>query len=86
MALREGPKKAGAPPKEDTVVLRMAVSVRVYEYLSWLKRNTMHGASENDVARHVLTEALKILRESGYEEKDLVERKPPVAADDSGIG
>jgi hypothetical protein len=59
-------KKAGPPEKEDTFLIRMAVSVRVYEYLSWLKRNTMLGASENDVARYVLTDALKAMRRDNY--------------------
>jgi hypothetical protein len=72
-------KKSGPPEKEETLLIRMAVSVRVYEYLSWLKRNTMLGASENDVARYVLTDALKAMRKDGYSESDLAERKTPAA-------
>jgi len=72
------PKKAGAPEKEETVTIRMTVSLRLYEYLAWLKRNTMLGASENEVARYILTDALKEMRKAGYSETDLVERRAPL--------
>ncbi len=60
--------RAGAPKKEPTVLIRMRVSQRLYDYLGWLKANTMRGASENDVALQVLTEALIEMRERGYSE------------------
>jgi hypothetical protein len=74
--------KAGPPQKEETATLRMAVSARVYEYLGWLSRNTMLGASENDVARYILTESLKAMRKENYSEAELTERKVPLLKPD----
>jgi hypothetical protein len=66
--------KAGAPKKEPTVTVRMRVPLRLYDYLGWLKRNTMKGASENDVALTILTEVLTDMRTKGYSE-------PPIQPD-----
>src|SRR6266404_6790281 len=44
-------RMAGAPQKEDTITIRLAVSKNVYAYLRILKRKTALGASEGDVAR-----------------------------------
>lgn len=72
--MSKSPIKLGPPKKEDTATLRVAVSWRLHEYLGWLSRNTMLGASENDVARYILTEALTEMRKQNYSESDLVER------------
>lgn len=69
--------KKGAPKKEPTRLIRMRVSVRLYDYLSWLKRNTMKGASENDVALAILTEVLTKMRNDGYREPPLLPDEPP---------
>lgn len=69
-----GEKKKGAPPKEPTKLVRMRVPVRLYDYLGWLKRNTMKGGSENDVALTILTEVLTKMRNEGYSE-------PPIQPD-----
>jgi hypothetical protein len=68
--------KAGAPPKEPTVLVRMRVSARLYEYLGWLKRNTMKGASENDVALLLLSNLLIEMRDGGYKEAALPPDEP----------
>ena len=69
---------AGAPKKEKTELLRMRVSSRLYEYLGWLKRNTMLGPSENDVATYLLTQKLEAMRQSEYRDSDLPQDKPPI--------
>lgn len=69
-----GEKTKGAPKKERTVTVRMRVPERIYDYLGWLKRNTMKGASENDVALTILTEVLTKMRKEGYSE-------PPIQPD-----
>lgn len=71
-------RKKGAPPKEPTVLVRMQVPKRLHDYLGWLKRNTMKGASENDVAQLLLTITLTAMRDGGYQEKPLPpEESPP---------
>lgn len=70
-------KKPGAPKKEPTVLVRMRVSARLHEYLGWLKRNSMKGASENDVALLLLTNLLTEMREKGY-------REPPLPPEELG--
>jgi hypothetical protein len=52
--------------KLKTVPLRMKVSPNLYEYLGLLVRQTVLGASENDVATFVLTESLKTMQDAGY--------------------
>ena len=52
----------------------MRVSAQLHAYLRWLSRNTMLGASENDVALYLLTQRLEEMRRRGYEEKPLTER------------
>ncbi len=54
--------------KLKTVPLRMKVSPILYEYLGVLVGKTLMGASENDVATHILTERLQELKDSGYPE------------------
>ena len=46
--------------------------------LGWLKRNTMLGASENDVAAYLLTQKLEAMRQSKYRDSDLPPDKPPI--------
>ena len=50
---------AGAPVKEETITLRLAVSKNVYGDLKTLRRKSVLGASENDIAKYVLTKALE---------------------------
>lgn len=51
----------------------MTVSIKLYEYLGWLSRNTLLGPSENDVARAILTRHLEDMRQDGYHEPPLME-------------
>jgi hypothetical protein len=53
----------------------MRVSAQLYGYLRWLSRNTLLGTSENDVAMYLLTQRLEQMRQSGYEEGDLIEKE-----------
>jgi hypothetical protein len=55
---------AGAPTK-DTKLLRMNVSIPLYEMLTRLKAVTHWGASENDVALYLLTKQLDAVKDSG---------------------
>lgn len=50
---------AGAPQKEDTILIRLAVSKNVYSYLRILKRKSVLGASEGDIARYLLTQRIE---------------------------
>jgi hypothetical protein len=59
---------AGAPRKEKTILIRLRVSAKLYEYLGYLKRHTILGASENDVAEKVLTDRLGIMIAEKYHE------------------
>jgi hypothetical protein len=54
---------------EKTRLIRVRVSPRLYGYLGYLARHTLLGASENDVAEHVLTRRLEEMLFSGYHEK-----------------
>lgn len=64
--------------KKPTKPIRMPVSARLYEYLTWLSQNTMLGASENDVATYLLTQKAEELRQSGFHDPD-----PPKTDDSS---
>ena len=55
---------AGARKKNPTETIRISVSAKLYEYLGHLARTTTMGASENDVALHVLTEQLEVMRKT----------------------
>jgi hypothetical protein len=57
--------------KEATAPLRVAVSRLLHNYLGLLKRNTVLGASENDVATYLLTQQLERMMIEGYLEKNL---------------
>lgn len=50
--------------RKPTKPLRIAVSDKLREYLGYLARTTTMGASENDVALHILTERLEQMRRS----------------------
>lgn len=54
-----------------TELLRFRVSRRVYEYLAYLARHTLLGASENDVAEHVLTRRLEEMLFADYHKKQI---------------
>ncbi len=49
-----------------TVLIRMRVSPNLYGYLGILARETLLGASENDVASYVLTQRLEEMQTDGY--------------------
>jgi len=57
---------AGAPVKEETVTLRLAVSKNVYGYLRLLRRKSVLGASENDIAKYLLTKQVEQMIEQKY--------------------
>lgn len=59
---------AGAPEKGETKPLRIAVSEKLREYLGFLSRNTILGASDNDVARYLLTQKIEEMIKSRYHE------------------
>ena len=58
--------------KEPTANIRMRVSKTLFDYLGLLKRNTMLGASENDVAGYLLTQQLERMLSEGYLEASLI--------------
>ena len=58
------PIMAGAPRKQETVLMRLTVSAKLHNYLSFLSRTTTMGASENDVALFLLTRQLEDMRQS----------------------
>jgi hypothetical protein len=66
---------AGAPKKQETVLMRLTVSAKLHKYLSYLSRTTTMGASENDVALFILTQQLENLRQSDGYGYDLTERE-----------
>ena len=59
-----------------TKLIRMRVSPRLYDYLGHLARHTLLGASENDVAEHVLTRRLEEMLFADYHEKKLPRDDP----------
>jgi len=59
---------AGAPLKEETVTIRMAVSKPLYAYLRLLRIKTSLGASENDIARYLLTQRIEQMIAEKYHE------------------
>lgn len=63
---------AGAPQKEDTIVVRLAVSKNVYSYLRILKRKTALGASESDIARYLLTQRIEQMIAEKYHDIQVV--------------
>lgn len=61
---------ASEPDKEEkSVLIRMRVSRQLYTYLSVLSRNSILGASENDVAEYLLTQRLEAMLIADYHEK-----------------
>ena len=61
-----------APKKEETIILRVAVSVRLYAYLRTLRQRTILRASENDVAKFLLTQRLERMIADKYHENQAV--------------
>jgi hypothetical protein len=61
--------KASKEPK--SVLIRMRVSPNLYAYLGILARDTMLGASENDVAEYVLTQRLEQMEHEKYHERKI---------------
>jgi len=59
----------------DTKPLRFRVSAKLHEYLGILKRETMLGASENDIAEYLLTQRLEQMRRENYHETQTVPPK-----------
>jgi hypothetical protein len=62
---------ASQPKKPKTVLIRMRVSPNLYAYLGILARNTILGASENDVAEYVLTQRLEQMEAEKYHERKI---------------
>lgn len=58
----------GAEKKLKTVPMRLSVSPNLFEYLGYLSRNTLLGASENDVAEYLLTQRLEAMQAENYVE------------------
>jgi hypothetical protein len=63
-------------PDDKTVPLRFHVSRRLFDYLVYLSRHTLLGASENDVAEHVLTRRLEEMLFADYHEKRIPRDDP----------
>jgi hypothetical protein len=59
----------------DTKNLRFRVPAKLFEYLGILKRDTMLGASENDIAEYLLTQRLEQMRRENYHETQAVPPK-----------
>jgi hypothetical protein len=68
---------AGAPQKEETILIRLAVSKNVYSYLRILKRKTALGASEGDIARYILTQRIEQMIAEKYQDTQAI----PTSAD-----
>ena len=68
---------AGAPIKEETILVRMHVSKSLYSYLRSLRRKSILGASENDIAKNLLTQRLEQMIAEKYHEK----QAPPAEQD-----
>lgn len=58
--------------KKETEPLRIVVSARLRTYLTILKKKTMLGASENDVAAYLLTQRLEAMLKEKYHVKNTV--------------
>jgi hypothetical protein len=56
------------PESERGGEIRFTVSPQQWAYLGWLVRNTVLGRSENDIARHVLTQRLSEMRGEKFED------------------
>lgn len=69
---------AGAPVKEETVLVRMRVSKKLYAYLKFLRTRTTLGASENDIANYLLTQKVEQMIAEKYHHA----HKPPDDDDD----
>ncbi len=52
----------------DKGEVRFTVSAQQWAYLGWLMRNTVLGRSEQDVARHILTERLSEMRSERFDD------------------
>jgi hypothetical protein len=55
--------------------LRIRVSAKLHDYLGILARETMLGASENDVAEYLLTQRLEQMRRENYHEVQSIPEK-----------
>lgn len=53
---------------------QLSVSTNVFDYLTWLAKNTLLGRDEKEVARNVLTDKLIEMKLSGYREPPPGER------------
>jgi len=59
--------------KQETKNLNLAVPAKAMRYLGFLARNGMLGASEPDVARHILLAALDRMAAEKYHERQIPE-------------
>jgi len=65
--------------KQEMVDIRMRVSARLYDYLSYLCRHTIIGGSENDAAAYLLTKQLESMMARKYHETEI----PPSEEDEN---
>ncbi len=56
--------------KSKKTEIRFITAPRLWEYLGWLARHTVLGETENDVARHILTQRLSEMRREDYHDPD----------------
>ena len=61
--------------EKKTQNLRIRVSAKLHDYLGILARDTMLGASENDVAEYLLTQRLEQMRRENYHETQTVQKR-----------
>jgi hypothetical protein len=62
-------KDLGIKPEKGGEI-RFTVSATLYRYLGWLAQHQVLGKTENDVARQVLTNALALMRDENYKDRD----------------
>lgn len=62
----------GRPPKKGEVeTLKLAVPKPLYDYLTYLATTSMIGASENEVAKYLLTQRLEAMLSEDYHDKQI---------------
>ena len=59
---------AKAPKRPGDI--RFSVSLRHFAYLKWLSENTILGATENEVAKQVLTQRLSEMRGENFKDDE----------------
>lgn len=57
------------PEESEKGDIRFSVSAEQHTYLGWLSKNTVLGRTENEVAKHILTQRLTEMRQESYRDK-----------------